>query len=901
MVERERAEGDPAGVAPRSVTTAARERLAAGDTLEERLTALVEAAAGAAHADTVVVRLLDPATGMLVARAVTSSSPAVAAELEGSQIPPAAVSPDGRDPDALPSDSRRLARRSGAEAALVIGVGEPGQLLGCLEFVRHRRPFDASERLLAQLTAGQVALLAGVGAGGDPAEPGADAAPLDAAGEALAAAAEGSRVGPVVARLAARATGAVGAVLWDLDDGAPPHLAARVGASAELAAEPPVPPQSGDRRAVVVEPHGNGVAAVATLRLGEAPASLLQLYLAEVPSPELAGALARFGARAGQALRASRRAGRAAAELERTRALLAVVGQAIAELSLSHTLETAVGRVAELLHADRVGVYLREHGVLRPAAERGVAAGHAAVAEALLELSLGPFRARGVFTVADAGNDPRLDEVRADVQAAAVEAVAAVPLVVGDEAIGLLVAYLERGRTPSDDETALLAALAAQLGVAVQNARLHEEAKRLGADRTRALQRERQAARRLRAFYEVSQSFTRSLDLEDTLAALARTAVELLDADGAVIRTHDRRRAALVSQAVHVAEDRLEPVVGAILARPHAVDGKTAERLVEDRQPLLLTRDTAVALGEAYEVLVPFLDRGASAAVVPVATVGELIATLTVVSLDAGRPIGEEALEAAASLAAHAVLAIDNARLYEQQKHFLEAMQRSLLPRTLPDVPALEIGSVYESAARLEVGGDVWDYMPLDERRLAVIVGDVSGHGVDAAADMAMAKFVFRSLAREHPEPGNFLAAANDVVVGEIALGKFITMVYLTADGTTGDVVGAVAGHPPPRIVRAGRVEAFGARGVALGVDAGQRYDAVRTRLAPSDAVVLYTDGVIEARRDGEQYGEARLDAVLAANADLPAGELAAAVVADCRAFAAELVDDCAVVVVKRA
>ena len=103
-------------------------------------------------------------------------------------------------------------------------------------------------------------------------------------------------------------------------------------------------------------------------------------------------------------------------------------------------------------------------------------------------------------------------------------------------------------------------------------------------------------------------------------------------------------------------------------------------------------------------------------------------------------------------------------------------MQRSLLPRVYPKLEGIEVGDVYESSARLDVGGDVYDFLTLDDGRLAVALGDVTGHGIDAAADMAMAKFVFRSLAREHPEPGDFLSAANEVVVGEVALSKFITM-----------------------------------------------------------------------------------------------------------------------------
>jgi sigma-B regulation protein RsbU (phosphoserine phosphatase) len=127
-------------------------------------------------------------------------------------------------------------------------------------------------------------------------------------------------------------------------------------------------------------------------------------------------------------------------------------------------------------------------------------------------------------------------------------------------------------------------------------------------------------------------------------------------------------------------------------------------------------------------------------------------------------------------------------------------------------------------------------------------------------------------------------------------------MLYLTADGGTGELRCASAGHPPPRIVRQGAApQPLDVRGLALGIAELQDYPAETLRLEPGDAAVLFTDGLLEARRDGELYGEERLDAALAANASLPAEELAEAVVEDCRAFAGELADDCAVVVVKRA
>jgi serine phosphatase RsbU (regulator of sigma subunit) len=279
-----------------------------------------------------------------------------------------------------------------------------------------------------------------------------------------------------------------------------------------------------------------------------------------------------------------------------------------------------------------------------------------------------------------------------------------------------------------------------------------------------------------------------------------------------------------------------------------------------------------------------------------------VLASLLLVSTQPANRIREETIERAEAIGAQAALAIDNARLYQQQKEFADTMQRSLLPRSLPELRGLELGEAYQSSARVEVGGDIYDFVELDRGRLAVVLGDVTGHGIEAAADMAMAKFVFRSLAREHPSPADFLQAANEVVVGEIAPGKFITMIYLLVDTDENVVFGAGAGHPPPRLVAPdGSVRRLDVKGLVLGIEAGQKYEEIEAAFAPGTAVVLYTDGVLEARREGELYGFERLDAVVSAGRDLSARDLAETVLADCRDFANnELADDCAVVVVKR-
>ena len=145
--------------------------------------------------------------------------------------------------------------------------------------------------------------------------------------------------------------------------------------------------------------------------------------------------------------------------------------------------------------------------------------------------------------------------------------------------------------------------------------------------------------------------------------------------------------------------------------------------------------------------------------------------------------------------------------------------------------------------------------------------------------------------------------AANDVACDEIEHGKFVTLLYGLVDVAGHEVAIASAGHPPARVVSpGGRVVALGGTGLPLGIEPDQEYEQERTVLEPGSTVVLYTDGVVEARRDSELYGEERLDRLLAEARELPAQKLAAEILADCRAFAGgELGDDCAIVCLKLA
>ena len=494
-------------------------------------------------------------------------------------------------------------------------------------------------------------------------------------------------------------------------------------------------------------------AELVTLQLGEPPLGALQLRFAPGRAPDEAALaqLASFAVRAAHALRSSERAREAGLELERSRALLAVVGEAIARLSLAHTLDTALERLGG--HARHRPHRRLPHATdgrspSRRARRRGAArsgrGGLLATALASRQRGRGRGRRRLDRRAARAGSGAGEERGSLGWRSA---------LVVGDEPIGLLAVYPRRPRPLSANERALLVALAAQLAVAVQNARLHERG-----DRARPGARGRRSALsgRRRSGSTPSQdlaSFAQSLSLETTLDVLAESIVTLLGVDAAVIRMPDERGIELTARAVYVNDERVDAAARALLSRPQQLPRRELLALLGAKRATAPRRRPGGGARwrtrSAGAVFAQGLERG----IVPIATPAELLATLTIVSLHPGRPVAGEIADTALSIAGQAALAIDNARLYAQQKAFADTMQRSLLPRAAPEIPGLELGDVYESAARLEVGGDVYDYLTLGDGRLAVVLGDVTGHGVDATADMAMAKYVFRSLAREHSCP----------------------------------------------------------------------------------------------------------------------------------------------------
>jgi serine phosphatase RsbU (regulator of sigma subunit) len=260
--------------------------------------------------------------------------------------------------------------------------------------------------------------------------------------------------------------------------------------------------------------------------------------------------------------------------------------------------------------------------------------------------------------------------------------------------------------------------------------------------------------------------------------------------------------------------------------------------------------------------------------------------------------------EILSALASQCAQALDRAGLYEHQHHIATTLQEGLLPKSLPEIPGAELAARYNAGARaMDVGGDFYDVFPRGEDWVMVI-GDVCGRGAEAAQLTGLARHTIRAQAQHLERPSEILHALHDAIVADAGResARFVTAgcVLLRGDGA---LCAAFAGHPPGLIARAsGAVDEVPTTGQLLGLIEDLRITDVEAQLEPGDAVVLYTDGVIEARAGRELFGEERLSALLGdvGPRGLSAGAIADAVHEATIAFAGATEDDLAVLVLRR-
>src|SRR5215208_3815036 len=399
---------------------------------------------------------------------------------------------------------------------------------------------------------------------------------------------------------------------------------------------------------------------------------------------------------------------------------------------------------------------------------------------------------------------------------------------------------------------------------------------------------------------EAGTTFSSSLDYRTTLASVARLAVpyladwcvvDILEEDGSLDRlamTHqDPEKVALAREL----EERYPPEPDAPRGVAQVLRTGQSELISEISEPLV---EEAAYDAEHREILQGLGLK--SYMIVPLVARGRTLGVISLVSAESGRRYGQAELELAEELARRAALAVDNARLYKGRTQVARTLQEGLLPSRLPKVPGVEVGLRYLSAGEVDVGGDFYD---LFDTRMAdhsgpsepysswgVVIGDVSGKGAEAAAVLALARYTIRTVATRESHPSAVLDSLNEAMLRqrrEHDNYKFCTVVYAKLETNEGDtehgakVTVCCGGHSPPFLLKADRsILKIGQPGRVLGVFDDANLTEQEAHLAPGDALVLYTDGVVEARSpEGIYFGEERLMTILRSSVALDASTMA--------------------------
>jgi serine phosphatase RsbU (regulator of sigma subunit)/anti-sigma regulatory factor (Ser/Thr protein kinase) len=262
--------------------------------------------------------------------------------------------------------------------------------------------------------------------------------------------------------------------------------------------------------------------------------------------------------------------------------------------------------------------------------------------------------------------------------------------------------------------------------------------------------------------------------------------------------------------------------------------------------------------------------------VVPLVSQGELIGLLNLGPRLSEQDYSVDDRALLNNLATQAAPALRVAQLVREQQAEAQAreriaqelrvarlIQQTLLPKAIPALAHWQIDSFYQPAR--EVGGDFYDFIPLDDDRLGIVIGDVTDKGVPAALVMATTRSILRAAATRLDGPGTVLERANDLLQPDIPPNMFVTCLYAILEHPTGRLRYANAGHDLPYRRCATVAEELRATGMPLGLMEGMRYEEKEITLQPGDSVLLYSDGLVEAhnpRRD--MFGFPRLRQLVA-------------------------------------
>jgi GAF domain-containing protein/anti-sigma regulatory factor (Ser/Thr protein kinase) len=424
-------------------------------------------------------------------------------------------------------------------------------------------------------------------------------------------------------------------------------------------------------------------------------------------------------------------------------------------------------------------------------------------------------------------------------------ALVATPISAGTRRIGVIGLRFDRERRFSPDELRFVEMLAEEAGEALELARLFEA--------------EHRALRRAARLQEVTARLARAVTTEDAARAILRGATGGVGADAA---------------AIALASDDGQSL--------RVVPGAIARGTLRLRSPIEMSVDARAVLAHVYRngraVWIPsqevWKDRfedgfatqselGRCLYAVPIVAKGEAIGALVVYFKDERPAPSAEDAELIHSFAHQAGVALERARAYEVEHEAAMTLQRNLMPEGTAHAVNVEADGRYLPATRgVHVGGDWYDIVDRPDGTVALAVGDIAGHGLQAAAAMGQVRSAWRALALSMTEPSSILASLDRFATG-VDGAFFSTILTLLLDPSNGRLRYASAGHPPALVLEPDGSTRFleGGRSVPLGLPFDLPRPQANERLSPGAVLIVYTDGLVERREEPLDRGLERLAA----------------------------------------
>lgn len=389
----------------------------------------------------------------------------------------------------------------------------------------------------------------------------------------------------------------------------------------------------------------------------------------------------------------------------------------------------------------------------------------------------------------------------------------------------------------------------------------------------------------------ISVTIGSTLELDQVLEQILRESTEALGADSsAVLVKQDGSR--MVKTVYGMSRKVIGRTFGEQELPARITTAVTTAPVVLDRaETALLASKSDIPLGEGSVLMVPLLLRE------------ESIGWMLFHYRSSNLTLGDSETDFARRLGTLMSFTFENARLYATQREIADTLQAALL--TVPRrMPGTDFGYLYRPAmTSAAVGGDFYDMFELEGNRVGIVIGDVSGKGVQAATLTSLVKNTIKALAYEEESPASVLSKTNAVILKATPASIFVTIMFCVLETTSGRLVYCSAGHTRGIVKRVGAdTELLEVSSPIAGAFAGTKFKDGETVMEEGDLLVLFTDGVTEARRDGELFGEARLVEFVQSMEALRPKKVPQAILDEVLQFTGgKLSDDVAIVSVARA